>query len=109
MTHKEVIKNINSEIVKRVIDMMLSGHTKKEIKLALMGGKITSVKMADLIAEQYIKEALSILDSPNYIKDYGIYALYRGAIAKKDYKTAFSILKEMGGTNSDIVIKVVKD
>lgn len=103
------LDRINGEIINRVIDLILKGYTRDEIKLHLMEGKITSVKMPNLVALKYIDDALNILNSPSYIKDYGLYALYRGAIEKKDFKTAFSILKEMGTSNNEVVINVIKD
>ena len=108
---------MKEEIIKRLAQLLVKGHTRGELFLKLMSGEITTNPLTDSIANKWIDEAEKLLDI-DIGKDAKLqYArllnLYQGCLEKRDFANALKAWKEIrefkdGVDDREITIKFVK-
>lgn len=103
--------NINQEIIKRLAQLLVKGHTRGELFLKLMSGEITTNPLTDSIANKWIDEAEKLLDI-DIGKDAKLqYArllnLYQGCLEKRDFANALKVWKEIKEFKSEIEDKEI--
>lgn len=109
--------NINQEIIKRLAQLLVKGHTRGELFLKLMSGEITTNPLTESIANKWIDEAEKLLDidigKDNKLQYARLLNLYQGCLEKRDFANALKAWKEIrefnnGVEDNEITIKFVK-
>lgn len=109
--------NINQEIIKRLAQLLVKGHTRGELVLKLLSGEITTKPFTENTANKWVDEAESLLDVDvgqdaklNYAR---LLNVYQGCLEKRDYANALKAWKEIkefrgGVQDKEITIKFIK-